>query len=431
MQSNKKHSIIDKHPECYALLSSLLSRFKNYYSQYIDKLDLVIWERITQLIDTFPIISDMDMPDTCNIHNRTFFDDLNVLFKEYKFDSLLVMTRFNENDYVQYPRKKLKLLQDIFINESKYITEQLQEKIKNKEPILDIIYFTALKRKEIAFLQCDTIFNRFSNLRIEYDGAYSPILGSNGHHLFPYISHIIIKDTINRLNDYKKELKKAIENGDTKLIKSLEIDIKYSTFEPGVGEDIFYSIITSNLESDNNSIIELTGISLLYDTEEDKIQNNLSGTWIHTSFDKFPSIFKELEYLYSQLIVSTKLESKIELIGKLWWWFCQAMPFSRGSAAIAEFIFNNMIDYYTNHKYRICNSIDSPTYLSDIHALTYDKEHFVKIFHTQFLCDNKQKTVKVKRRSSSRRSSSRRSSSRRSSSRRSSSRRSSSRRSLT
>ena len=424
MQSNKKHSIIDKHPECYALLSSLLSRFKNYYSQYIDKLDLVIWERITQLIDTFPIISDMDMPDTCNIHNRTFFDDLNVLFKEYKFDSLLVMTRFNENDYVQYPRKKLKLLQDIFINESKYITEQLQEKIKNKKPILDIIYFTALKRKEIAFLQCDPIFNRFSNLRIEYDEAQSPIEGSNARHLIPYIYHTIIKDVTNRKNDYKKQMQKAIENGNTKLIKSLEIKIKYTYIEPSVGEDLFDSIIESNLESDSNRTISLTRMALFYDTEEDKIQNSLKGLWVHTSFDKFPSIFKELEYLYSQLIVSAKLESKIELIGKLWWWFCQAMPFSRGSAAIAEFIFNNMIDYYTNHKYRICDSIDSPTYLSDIHALTYDKEHFVKIFHTQFLCDNKQKTVKVKGRSSSRRSSSRRSSSGRSSSRRSSSRRS-------
>ena len=413
-------SIIDKHPECYALLSSLLSRFKNYYSQYIDKLDLVIWERITQLIDTFPIISDIIPHDTCSIiHNRIFFDDLYKLFKEYNFDSLLVMSRFNENDYVQYPRKKLKLLQDIFINESKYINEQLKEKIKNKEPILDIIYFTALKRKEIAFLQCDPIFNRFSNLRSEYDGAYSPIVGSNGYHLFPYIYHIIIKDTINRINDYKKKLQKAIENGDTNLIKSLEIDIKYSVLKPGVGEDIFYSYITSNLESDNNSIIELTGISLLYDTEDDKIQNNLSGTWAHTSFDKFPSIFKELEYLYSKLILSTKLESKIELIGKLWWWFCQAMPFSRGSAAIAEFIFNNMIDYYTNHKYRICDSIDSPIYLSDIHALTYDKEHFVKIFHTQFLCTNRQKKVSVKKHMSFKGSRTGKSSSRKSSSRKS------------
>ena len=335
MQSNE-HSIIDKHPACYALLSSLLSRFKIYYSQYVDKLDSVIWERIIQLIDTFPDLGHKITLDTCNvIDNRDFFDDLNKLFIEYKFDSLLVMSRFNENDYVQYPRKKLKLLQDVFINESNDINEQLQEKIKNKKPILDIIYFTALKRKEIAFLQCDPIFNRFSNLRVVHDEAQSPIEGSNGQHLIPYIYHTIIKDVTNRKNDYKKQMQKAIENGNTKLIKSLEIKIKYTYIEPSVGEDLFDSIIESSLESDSNRTISLTRMTLYYDTDEDKIQNNLKGFWVHTSFDKFPSIFKELDYLYSGLILSTKLKYKIELIGKLWWWFCQAMPFSRGSAAIA------------------------------------------------------------------------------------------------
>lgn len=393
VSKSTQHSIFSKYPMCASLLISLLSRFKEYYSQHVDKLDEMIWKKIIRLIDTMIVSTDEITPNTCNIIDHTaFFNDLYLFFKEYKFDSLLVMSRFNEKDYVHYPRKKLKLLQDIFINESKHINEQLHEKIKNKEPILDIIYFTALKRKEIAFLQCDDLFNMFSNLRVMIDGAHSPIEGSNGRHLIPYIYHKIFKEASDEINNYKEQLKKAVEDGNTELIKTLKRSIKYTYVEPGVDEDIFHLTIQSNLESDRNRIISLTDISLIYDTAEDKVKHYLNGSWYHSSSTNIPSIFKELEYLYSQLISTIHIESKIILIGKLWWWFCQAMPFSRGSAAIAEMIFNNMIDYYTNHKYKLCDKIDSPVYLTDIHALTYDKEHFVKLFHSQFLCNDPRKS---------------------------------------
>ena len=133
------------------------------------------------------------------------------------------MSRFDNTDYVYYPRKKLKILQDIFINESKHINEQILEKLKNKEPLLDIIYFTALKRKELAFLQCDEKFNEFGDLRHATDAPLqSPIRESNGQHLIPFISAKIRKNVNNQINEYNIQLQKAREDGNTKLMKSIE-----------------------------------------------------------------------------------------------------------------------------------------------------------------------------------------------------------------
>lgn len=71
-------------------------------------------------------------------------------------------------------------------------------------------------------------------------------------------------------------------------------------------------------------------------------------------------------------------------MAKMWWWFCQAMPLYRGSAAVGEFIFKPMIELHTQNKYTL-RSGHSPENLVDIHALTYGKDEFVAIFKNQFL----------------------------------------------
>jgi hypothetical protein len=68
----------------------------------------------------------------------------------------------------------------------------------------------------------------------------------------------------------------------------------------------------------------------------------------------------------------------------MWWWFCQAMPLYRGSAAVAEFIFIPMVELYTHYTYTVCAE-KAPTKLVDIYALTYGKDEFVEMFGSQFL----------------------------------------------
>lgn len=67
--------------------------------------------------------------------------------------------------------------------------------------------------------------------------------------------------------------------------------------------------------------------------------------WIHTSWPCLQKIHQELETLFQQIIKEQEPKRSVYLIGLFHWWFCQATPCMRGSAAIGEVLSGALMTY--------------------------------------------------------------------------------------
>lgn len=103
-----------------------------------------------------------------------------------------------------------------------------------------------------------------------------------------------------------------------------------------------------------NETIPLTQIIKLEDRLEDVHLNysiyfsesiETRYLWIHTSWPILQKIHEELETLFQQIIKEQEPKRSIYLIGLFHWWFCQATPCMRGSAAIGEVLSSALMTY--------------------------------------------------------------------------------------
>jgi len=412
------HNIIERFPDCAPLYKLWLLKFLKYHdpnkARFRASKGVSIFGFISSEVDKCAAIdtSNVDLIySRCGLFNTETKTSDNVDFftaiKNLMVDNNIFVENAIDKDAVQTspvaeigPRKKLKFIQAIFEAESRDITKNIVTKLLRKAPFMEVVWYCALRRKELAFLQMDAAFTEIGKPRIGpvpripgirfdmYPDSTSPVIECNGAHLIPYM-----KEKINPPND-----------------------------------TTYY--IIERLEHEPSTEFTLT----VLEAEETDTVDVYEYCWHHFQEDgkhRIQKIFDTLDFLYAKLVAimpnarksasassmrkrsrksnSSKMGSKkttrissaesqsrqsrndqyiyddrIHLIAKMWWWFCQAMPFYRGSAAVGEFIFKPMIELYTQNRYTLRPG-RSPENLVDIHALTYGKNEFVAIFKNRFL----------------------------------------------
>jgi hypothetical protein len=295
------------------------------------------------------------------------------------------------------PRKKLKFIQEIFKAESRDITKNIVTKLLRKVPFMDIVWYCALRRKEVAFLQMDTAFTEIGKPRIGpvpripgmnfdiYPDSTSPVIECNGAHLIPYM-----KEKINPPDDNAYYINERLEHEPTTeftltVLEAQETDAAdiYEYYwhhfqETGKQRiqkifdtlDFLYDKLVASMPNARNSASSMRRSQQSNSIGRDKMSRNSK----RTRRSAFSRESRNEQYIYD----------RIHIIAKMWWWFCQAMPLYRGSAAVGEFIFKPMIEIYTQDRYTLRPG-HSPENLVDIHALTYGKDEFIGIFKNQFL----------------------------------------------
>jgi hypothetical protein len=404
-------NIIEKFPDCAPLYKLWLTKFLKHHdsnkARFRASKGVSIFGFIRSEIDKCAAIDTSNVDriySRCGLFNTETKMSNNVDFfnaiKKLMVDNNIFVENAIDKDAAQTspvaeigPRKKLKFIQEIFEAESRDIVKNIVTKLLRKAPFMEVVWYCALRRKELAFLQMDAAFTeigkprvgpvpRISGMRFDmYPDSTSPVIECNGAHLIPYM-----KEKINPPNDVA-----------------------------------YY--ITEHLEHEPSTEFTLT----VLEAQETDAVDVYEYCWHHFQEDgkhRIQKIFDTLDFLYAKLVASmpnarksassmrrrsrkskssiSRISSaassrrsqndqqyqhiydRIHIIAKMWWWFCQAMPLYRGSAAVGEFIFKPMIELYTQNRYTL-QSGRSPENLVDIHALTYGKDEFVAIFKNRFL----------------------------------------------
>ena len=403
---NDNDDIIEKFPNCAPLYKLWLLKFLKYHESnkpnFRTSKGVQIFDFIHSELDKCAAVA-VDASNVDSIYSQcALFSQETKMSDNVDFFTAIKKRMVANNIFVETaiaidktktsplaeigPRKKLKFIQAIFETESRDITKNIVTKLLQKVPFMDIVWYCALRRKEIAFLQMDSVFTEIGRPRIGpvpripgmrfdmYPDSTSPVVECNGTHLIPYM---------------------------TKKI--------------GIPNDMTY-YITEHLEHEPSTEFTLTVLEA-QETNDDNVYEYFWHHFQENGKQRIQKIFDTLDFLYTRLVskipshrksVSSLrisrisrisrpgksrltlkkkqdyIDNRIQIIAKMWWWFCQAMPLYRGSAAVGEFIFKAMIELYTENKYTIRTS-HSPQYLVDIYALTYDKDEFVAIFKNQFL----------------------------------------------
>jgi len=298
------------------------------------------------------------------------------------------------------PRKKLKFIQAIFESESRDITKNIVTKLLQKVPFMDIVWYCALRRKEIAFLQMDSLFTEIGKPRIGpvpripgmrfdmYPDSTSPVIECNGAHLIPYMTK-----KIGIPNSMAYYITEHLEHEPSTEFTLTVLEAQETN------DDNVYEYFWHHFQENGKQRIQkiFDTLEFLYTRLVSKMpshRKSASSLRIRkvSKISRISKISKISRYGKSRLTLKKKqnyigyIDTRIQIIAKMWWWFCQAMPLYRGSAAVGEFIFKAMIELYTEYKYTLRTSRShSPQYLVDIYALTYDKDEFTAIFKNHFL----------------------------------------------
>jgi len=420
MSAIPEHSIAAKFPDCAPLYKLWLLKFLKYHdsnkARFRASKGVSIFGFIRSEIDKCAAIDTTNVESIysrCGLFNTETKTSNNVEFftaiKKLMVDNHIFVENAIDKDAAASqtspvaeigPRKKLAFIQAIFEAESLDITKNIVSKLLRKVPFMEIVWYCALRRKELAFLQMDAAFTeigkprvgpvpRIPGMRVDiYPDSTSPVIECNGAHLIPYM-----KEKINPPNHV-----------------------------------VYY--ITERLEHEPYTEFTLT----VLEAQETDAVDVYEYCWHHfqeTDKQRIQKIFDTLDFLYAKLVASTPnarrsassmrrrslktissklggsrntkmsrissaavsrrsrndqqyIYDRIRIIAKIWWWFCQAMPLYRGSAAVGEFICKPMIEMYTQHRYTLRPG-RSPENLVDIHALTYSKDEFISIFKNRFL----------------------------------------------
>lgn len=300
------------------------------------------------------------------------------------------------------PRRKIQYLQNLFEAEARDIKQRVATKLLRSDPIMDIVWYCALRRKEIAFLQMDSAFSEIGKPRVgptprlpgqrfdNYPDSTSPVIECNGGHLISYIDNRIGAENNFWYISERLEHGARVEYDLTVLERDEDSgNFSWHHFQESGKKPMqaIFDTITF-LYDELVSSMRLTAPSQLrgYSVTVRRTRRSRS----HTSSFNSNSIPSSRPVSHRRQRISSSNPSpetvrrRIDLIAKMWWWFCQAMPLYRGSAAVAEFTFMPMIELYTQYRYTVCAE-KTPTKLVDIHALTYGKNEFVEMFRRQFL----------------------------------------------
>lgn len=415
-------SIIERFPDCAPLYKRWLLKFLTYHDPNKARF------RASKGVSIFGFISselkrcaDIDISNIdgvyarCGLFNTETKTSNNVDFftaiKKLMVDNNIFVENAIDKDAVVQtspvaeigPRKKLKFIQYIFEVESRDITKNIVTKLLRKVPFMDIVWYCALRRKEVSFLQMDSAFTEIGKPRVGpvpripgmrfdmYSDSTSPVIECNGAHLIPYM-----KEKINPPNNTSYYITERLEHE-----PSTEFTLTVLEAQETDAVDV-YEYCWHHFQEDGKHRIQK-----IFDTL-DFLYAKLVASMPNARKSANSSIRRESQRPYSRNSRNSKGKprrttrsafsrqsrndtqyDRIHIIAKMWWWFCQAMPLYRGSAAVGEFIFKPMIELYTQYKYTLRPG-RSPENLVDIHALTYSKDEFVAIFKNRFLIRRQQ-----------------------------------------
>jgi hypothetical protein len=404
-------NIIEKFPNCAPLYKLWLLKFLKYHESNKPKFraskGVQIFDFIHSELDKCAAIdaSNADrVYSQCALFNRETKMSDNVDFftaikKGMVANNIFVETAIDKTKTSPLaetgPRKKLKFIQAIFETESRDITKNIVTKLLQKMPFMDIVWYCALRRKEIAFLQMDIIFTEIGRPRIGpiprirgiqfdmYPDSTSPVVECNGTHLIPYM-----RKKIGIPNHTTYYITEHLEHEPSTEFTLTVLEAQETN------DDNVYEYFWHHFQENGKQRIQkiFDTLDFLYTRLVSKIpsRRKSASSLSKSRISRISKISKISRYGNLSFTLKKKqdyIDKRIHIIAKMWWWFCQAMPLYRGSAAVGEFIFKAMIELYTENKYTLRTS-HSPQYLVDIHALTYDKGEFISIFKNQFLVRN-------------------------------------------
>ena len=418
------HNITERFSDCAPLYKLWLLKFLKYHDPNKARF------RASKGVSIFGFISselkkcaDIDISNIdgvyarCGLFNTETKTSNNVDFftaiKNLMVDNNIFVENAIDKDVVQTspvaeigPRKKLKFIQAIFEAESRDIIKNIVTKLLRKVPFMDIVWYCALRRKEVSFLQMDAAFTEIGKPRIGpvpripgmhfdmYPDSTSPVIECNGAHLIPYM-----KKKINTPNHTAYYISESLEHE-----PSTKFTLTVLEAQETDAVDI-YEYCWHHFQEDGKHRIQK-----IFDTLE-FLYDQLVRTMPNARKSANISMRRESQCPYSRNSRNSKgknwlnsrrtrrsafsrqsrndtryehIDERIHIIAKMWWWFCQAMPLYRGSAAVGEFIFKPMIELYTQYRYTLRPG-RSPENLVDIHALTYGKDEFIAIFKNRFL----------------------------------------------
>lgn len=419
---NGGDNIIERFPECAPLYKLWLLKFLKYHdsnkARFRASKGISIFGFIRSEIDKCAAIdtSNIDRiysrcglfnPETKTSDNVEFFTAIKKLMVDNK---IFVENAIDKNAAQTSPvaeigpRKKLKFIQAIFETESRDIAKNIVTKLLRKAPFMDVVWYCALRRKELAFLQMDAAFTEIGKPRVGpipripgmhfdiYSVSTSPVIECNGAHLIPYMKEKF--NPPNKLTYYINERLEhepsteftltVIEAEETDTVDVYEYvwnhfqeDGKHRIQKIFDTLDFLYAKLVASMPNARNSASSMRRRSRKsYSSKLDSRNKQISRILSEASSRRSRN---DQQYIYD----------RIDIIAKMWWWFCQAMPLYRGSAAVGEFIFKPMIELYTQNRYTLRPG-HSPENLVDIHALTYGKDEFVAIFKNRFLIRRQQ-----------------------------------------
>lgn len=390
--------IVVSYPACIPLYRSWLTKFLKYNepraSKFRNSKKDGVFGFIRSELARIGSARVVDPYLMCRPEQTGFFDAVkSAMVANNIFADKVVVVSDASTASVSGPRRKLRYLQQLFDVEALDINQRVATKLLHKDPIMDIVWYCALRRKEIAFLQMDAAFSEIGKPRIGpiprlpgqrfdiYSDSTSPVIECNGAHLVSYIAEKVGPSDRSNVHYISERL----EHG-----ARVEYDLTVLERDEDTGEYLWHHFQESG-KKPMQAILDT--ITFLYD-------ELISSTWLssrphrvsatlrrrHSLWRKPKSISNSASHKRrrSSIPDPETVRRRIDLIAKMWWWFCQAMPLYRGSAAVAEFIFTPMVELYTHYTYTVCAE-KAPTKLVDIYALTYGKDEFVEMFGSQFL----------------------------------------------
>lgn len=102
---------------------------------------------------------------------------------------------------------------------------------------------------------------------------------------------------------------------------------------------------------------------------------HLKYTWYHTGAKEANRILELLEKVYLEILDENEYDQIVSKIARLHWWFSQATPYNRGSAAIAEAICQALL------RYKGLNWEKIPYLMIDVDVLCEPNlEEFIRIY---------------------------------------------------
>jgi hypothetical protein len=408
---NGGDNIIERFPDCAPLYKLWLLKFLKYHdsnkARFRASKGISIFGFIRSEIDKCAAIDTSNIDriySRCGLFNTETKMSNNVEFfnaiKKLMVDNKIFVENAIDKDAAQTspvaeigPRKKLKFIQAIFEAESRDITKNIVTKLLRKAPFMDVVWYCALRRKELAFLQMDAAFTEIGKPRVGpipripgmhfdmYSVSTSPVIECNGAHLIPYM-----KEKFNPPNKLTYYINERLEHE-----PSTEFTLTVIEAEETDTVDL-YEYVWNHFQEDGKHRIQkiFDTLDFLYAKLVASMPNarNSASSMRRRSRNSKSSISRISSAVSSRRSRNDQqyqhIYDRIHIIAKMWWWFCQAMPLYRGSAAVGEFIFKPMIEIYTQYRYTLRPG-RSPENLVDIHALTYGKDEFVAIFKNRFL----------------------------------------------